>query len=68
LTIDESGSLWYIPFMEVFAMSGQRKLIAGILSSMVWANAFLVVPEEVTYIPAGVEVEAQMLDWPEAVF
>jgi molybdopterin molybdotransferase len=35
---------------------------SGILTSMVWANCFLVVPEEVTFIPAGAEVDVQLLE------
>ncbi len=35
---------------------------SGILSSMIWANCFLVVPEEVTFIPAGSEVDVEPLD------
>ena len=34
---------------------------SGILTSMVWANCFVVVPEEVTFLPAGSEVEVQLL-------
>ena len=41
---------------------------SGILTSMVWANAFLVVPEGETFLPAGSEVEVEMMDWPEIVF
>lgn len=41
---------------------------SGILTSMVWANGFLVVPEGETFLPAGTEVEVEMLDWPEVVF
>lgn len=41
---------------------------SGILTSMVWANAFLVVPEGETFLPAGSQVEVEMLDWPEVVF
>jgi molybdopterin molybdotransferase len=48
--------------------SGVEVQGSGILSSMVWANAFLVVPEDVTELPAGTEVEVQMLDWPGIVF
>ncbi|MSP11666.1 MAG: molybdopterin molybdenumtransferase MoeA [Chloroflexi bacterium] len=40
---------------------------SGILSSMVWANAFLVVPEGTTYLPAGSQVRVEMLDWPEYI-
>lgn len=41
---------------------------SGILTSMVWANAFLVVPEGEMFLPAGSQVEVEMLDWPENVF
>jgi molybdopterin molybdotransferase len=40
---------------------------SGILSSLVWANGLLVVPEEVTFIRAGEGVDVWMLDWPERV-
>lgn len=39
---------------------------SGILTSMVSANALLVVPEDVRFVPKGDSVLAQMLDWPEA--
>ena len=35
---------------------------SGILTSMVWANCFVVVPEEVTHLPAGSTVEIWRLD------
>ncbi len=41
---------------------------SGILTSMVWANGFLVVPEGETFLPAGSQVEVEMMDWPEVVF
>jgi len=41
---------------------------SGILSSLVWANGLVVVPETVTFIPAGSPVQVWMLDWPECVF
>ncbi len=40
---------------------------SGILSSLVWANGLLVVPEEVTFVRAGEGVDVWMLDWPERV-
>jgi molybdopterin molybdotransferase len=46
-------------------VSGPRG--SGILTSMVRANALLVVPEGVTRVRAGERVQAQMLDWPEEV-
>jgi molybdopterin molybdotransferase len=38
---------------------------SGILTSMVSANALLVIPEDVTLVRRGERVTAQMLDWPE---
>jgi molybdopterin molybdotransferase len=47
--------------------SGVQVQGSGILSSLVWANGLVVVPEEVTYIQAGSSVNVWMLDWPESV-
>ncbi len=38
---------------------------SGILTSIARANGLLVMPEDVTFIRAGTEVEVQMLDWQE---
>ncbi|MBI3913619.1 MAG: molybdopterin molybdotransferase MoeA [Chloroflexi bacterium] len=38
---------------------------SGILTSISKANGLLVMPEDLTFIRAGSEVEIQMLDWPE---
>jgi molybdopterin molybdotransferase len=48
--------------------SGVQVQGSGILSSLVWANGLVVVPEEVTFIGAGSGVDVWMLDWPEFVF
>lgn len=48
--------------------SGVRVQGSGILSSLVWANAFLVVPEGVIRLRAGDLVTVEMIDWPEEVF
>jgi len=39
-----------------------------IMTSLVKANALLIVPEGVKYLPAGSQVAAWMIDWPETVF
>jgi molybdopterin molybdotransferase len=39
-----------------------------IMTSLVKANALLIVPEGVRFVPAGAELIAWMLDWPETVF
>jgi molybdopterin molybdotransferase len=43
--------------------SGVRVQGSGILSSLVWANALVVVPNEVTLLPAGSQVDVWLLDW-----
>jgi molybdopterin molybdotransferase len=48
--------------------SGDQVQGSGILSSLVWANGLVVVPEEVTFIKAGSLVDVWMLDWPRSVF
>jgi len=35
---------------------------------LVAANALVIIPEGQTHVEAGVQVLAQMLDWPEDVF
>jgi len=42
--------------------SGVQVQGSGILSSLVWANCLVVVPEEVTHIPAGATVEVWLLN------
>ena len=39
-----------------------------IMTSLVKANALLIVPEGVKHVPAGSQLVAWMLDWPETVF
>jgi molybdopterin biosynthesis enzyme len=38
---------------------------SGILSSMLWANCFVVVPEAVTGLPVGADVEIEPFVWLE---
>ncbi|MBI1878484.1 MAG: molybdopterin molybdotransferase MoeA, partial [Chloroflexi bacterium] len=42
--------------------SGVQVQGSGILTSMVWANGLVVVPENITYLPAGAPVEVWLLD------
>jgi molybdopterin molybdotransferase len=42
--------------------SGVQVQGSGILSSLVWANGLVVVPENVTLLPAGAAVEVWLLD------
>ncbi|MBK8987851.1 MAG: molybdopterin molybdotransferase MoeA [Chloroflexi bacterium] len=39
-----------------------------VMTSLVKANALLIVPEGVTFVPPGEHLRAWMLDWPEMVF
>jgi molybdopterin molybdotransferase len=41
---------------------------SGVLTSLVRANALLIIPAGVREVPAGATLQAQMLDWPEEVF
>lgn len=41
---------------------------SGILTSLVRANALLIIPAGVREVQAGATLEAQMMDWPEEVF
>jgi len=43
--------------------SGVNVQGSGILSSMVWANSLVVVPNNVTFLPAGSSVDIWLLDW-----
>jgi len=47
------------------AVTGPRG--SGVLTSMMRANALLIVPEGTTLVKAGERLRAQMLDWPEGV-
>jgi len=38
------------------------------MTSLVKANALIIVPEGVTHVEAGEQVCAWMLDWPASVF
>ena len=42
--------------------SGVQVQGSGILTSMVWANCLIVVPEKVTYLPAGAPIDVWILD------
>lgn len=39
-----------------------------IMTSLVQANALVIVPEGVRRVPAGAQLEAMMIDWPPSVF
>jgi len=43
--------------------SGVQVQGSGILSSLVWANALVVVPNKTTFLPAGSSVKVWLLDW-----
>jgi molybdopterin molybdotransferase len=39
-----------------------------VLTSLVKANALVIIPEGTTNVPAGTKLQAFMIDWPETVF
>jgi len=41
---------------------------SSLLSSLIWANGLVVIPETVDFLPVGSQVQVHMLDWPESVF
>ncbi|MEK6573490.1 MAG: molybdopterin molybdenumtransferase MoeA, partial [Chloroflexota bacterium] len=41
---------------------------SNILSALVNANALVIIPDGLTEVPAGSELRAWLLDWPEEVF
>jgi molybdopterin molybdotransferase len=42
--------------------SGVNVQGSGILTSLVWANGLVVVPESLTYLPAGASIDVWILD------
>jgi hypothetical protein len=38
------------------------------MTSLVKANALVIVPEGVTFVGVGERLQALMIDWPESVF
>ncbi|MAT97389.1 MAG: molybdopterin molybdenumtransferase MoeA [Anaerolineaceae bacterium] len=71
--IHSDGRESYIRAIVTSNGSGYQARLTGdqgshIMTSLVKANALLIVPEGVKHVPAGDQLTAWMIDWPEAVF
>ncbi len=71
--IHSDGRESYIRAVVTSDENGYQATITGdqgshIMTSLVKANALLIVPEGVKLVPAGSKLTAWMLDWPETVF
>jgi molybdopterin molybdotransferase len=59
--VERSGSNGYVA-----TTTGSQR--SHIMTSLVKANALLIVPEGVKFVPAGSHLAAMMIDWPSTVF
>lgn len=71
--IHSDGRESYLRAVVTRAASGYLATTTGSqeshrMTSLVQANALLIVPEGVTYVAAGEQLSAMMIDWPEDVF
>lgn len=71
--IHSDGRESYIRAIVTSNENGYQALLTGdqgshIMTSLVKANALLIVPEGVRHLSAGSQLTAWMLDWPETVF
>jgi molybdopterin molybdotransferase len=71
--IHSDGRESYIRAIVTSNGSGYQAKLTGdqgshIMTSLVKANALLIVPEGVKHLPVGSELTAWMFDWPETVF
>ena len=71
--IKSDGRESYIRAVVERRESGYTAVTTGsqgshVMTSLVKANALLIIPEGVTYVPAGTTLSAWMLNWPETVF
>jgi molybdopterin molybdotransferase len=73
-TIRSDGRESYVRAVVARAADGRYEATttgsqgSHIMTSLVKANALLMVPEGVTYVGAGDSLRAWMIDWPETVF
>jgi molybdopterin molybdotransferase len=71
-TLDSDGRESYIRAI-VTEKGGQLVAVttggqgSHMMTSLVKANALLIIPEGVTHVPSGEELMAWMMDWPEWV-
>lgn len=71
--IHSDGRESYVRAVVTRAPDGYTAVTTGsqgshVMTSLVKANALLIVPEGVTYVAPGEQVTALMLDWPTTVF
>ncbi len=71
--IHSDGRESYVRGIVTRSAAGYEAFITGaqgshLMTSLVRANALLVVPEGVRHVPAGESLEAMMIDWPNSVF
>lgn len=71
--IESDGRESYIRAIVSRGEEGYVAVLTGaqgsnIMTSLVKANALLVVPEGVRHVPVGTPLQALMIDWPETVF
>ncbi|MCA9951195.1 MAG: molybdopterin molybdotransferase MoeA [Anaerolineales bacterium] len=71
--IHSDGRESYIRAIVSRSESGYHAVTTGgqgshMMTSLVKANALLIVPETVKHVPVGANLQAMMLDWPETVF
>ncbi len=71
--IDSDGRESYVRAIVERKEDGYRATITGrqgshMLSSLVEANALVIVPEGVKHVSAGTSLKAMMIDWPQTVF
>ena len=71
--IHSDGRESYIRGIVTHGESGYEATLTGaqgshLMTSLVRANALLIVPEGVTHVGDGDQLEAMMIDWPNSVF
>jgi len=71
--IDSDGRESYIRAVVTHDENGYQATTTGaqgshMMTSLVKANALLIVPEGVKYVAAGSQLTAWMFDWPETIF
>lgn len=71
--VHSDGRESYLRGTVTHGKAGYEATIAGaqgshLMTSLVRANALLIIPEGVRFVPAGESLEAMMIDWPSSVF
>ncbi|MEZ4516326.1 MAG: hypothetical protein R3C44_05625 [Chloroflexota bacterium] len=71
--IHSDGRESYIRGIVSRTTNGYEATVTGgqgshMITSLVKANALLIVPEGVRHVPAGERLQAMMIDWPNVVF